>query len=42
VCPYELIEELARAQELERFRVAYKQNARGELVVALILESFPP
>jgi len=33
------IEELARARELSGFRVAYKQNARGEHVVALI---FPP
>jgi hypothetical protein len=33
------IEELARAKQLAGFRVAYKQNARGEHVVALI---FPP
>jgi len=33
------IEELAAARRLVDFRVAYKQNAKGEHVVALIYRS---
>jgi hypothetical protein len=36
------VEELARARGLERFRVAYKRNARDEHVIALIFPSQPP
>ncbi len=34
------IEELARARELVGARVAYKRNAKGEHVVALIFQGF--
>jgi hypothetical protein len=32
----ERVTELARAERFESFRVAYKQNAKGEYVVAVI------
>jgi hypothetical protein len=34
------VEEIARARNLEGARVAYKQNDRGEYVVALIFKGF--
>jgi hypothetical protein len=34
------VEDLAKARELVGARVAYKMNARGEHVVALIFASF--
>ncbi|MDP8999939.1 MAG: hypothetical protein M3O46_07490 [Myxococcota bacterium] len=33
------VEEMARAKAIQRFRVVYKMNDRGEHVIALI---FPP
>lgn len=36
------IEELAKARHLVGARVAYKKNAQGEHVVALIFPSQPP
>jgi hypothetical protein len=35
------VEELARSKGVDGFRVAYKRNARGEHVIALIV-SDPP
>jgi hypothetical protein len=32
------IQEIARSKGIKRFRVGHKRNARGELVVALIIE----
>jgi len=32
------IQEIARSTGIKRFRVGHKRNARGELVVALIIE----
>ena len=32
------IEEVARSKGIKGFRTAYKRNARGELVIALIVE----
>jgi hypothetical protein len=34
------LEQIARSRGLRRARVAYKQNARGEHVIALIFEGF--
>ena len=36
--PANAIEEMARAKGIKGFRTAYKRNARGELVVALIIK----
>jgi hypothetical protein len=36
------VEEVARAKKLVAFRVAYKRNAQGEHVVALIFPPQPP
>jgi len=36
------IEQLAQVRGLQGFRVAYKQNSRGEHVVALIFPPQPP
>jgi hypothetical protein len=36
------VEELARSRHVVDFRVAYKRNAKGEHVVALIFPPQPP
>ena len=36
------IEQLAKAERLVGYRVAYKKNDKGEHVVALIYQCFPP
>jgi hypothetical protein len=35
------IDNVARAKGLKNYRIQYKRNARGELVIALILEDDP-
>ena len=36
------LHELARGRGLEKFRISHKRNARGELVVALIISPDEP
>jgi hypothetical protein len=36
------IEKIAEAERLIGYRVAYKMNDKGEHVVALIYQSYPP
>jgi hypothetical protein len=36
------LHELARGRGLEKFRVSHKRNARGELVIALIVSPKEP
>ena len=36
------IEKIAEAERLIGYRVAYKKNDKGEHVVALIYQSYPP